>query len=291
MRLLFCWAWWGCLSTIWSLSQVPILPDLLSTEEHPYSLGHCKSKYWCLQNKNNPRVFASALNEQKRLPQEQNLEMNNKISVRRLLSGVDREKSGLFSLRPKINFENTHPVEGEGFFSVALVAEMPRKGWIFWHVGQTVANRSSKLVTLSTYKLEVIHAGFYFNSKATKPAEIHLRWVPWNERISSGQQSWEWVPRACGGTRSRGWSCQCQARRKEQATAAALAGREQKQAPNPAALCTFITFVCEFSEVSTGLKNWKKKPGGPFLLHIPKPNCFYDLAGQKRGYFSRKWLF
>lgn len=55
MRLLFCWAWWGGLSTIWSLSQVPILPDLLLTEEHPHSLGHCKSKYWCLQNKNNPK--------------------------------------------------------------------------------------------------------------------------------------------------------------------------------------------------------------------------------------------
>lgn len=115
---------------------------------------------------------------------------------------VDREKSGLFSLRSKINFENTHPVEKEVFL-VALVAEVPRKGWIFWHVGQTVANRSSKLVTLSMYKLEVIHPGFYFNSKATKPAEIHLRWVPWNKRISSGQQTCKWVPRACGGTRSR----------------------------------------------------------------------------------------
>lgn len=179
---------------------------------------------------------------------------------------------------------------------MALVAKMPRKGWIFWHVGQTVANRSSKLVTLPIYKLEVIHPGFYFNSKATKPAAIHLRWVPWNKRISSGQQSWECVPRACGGTRSRGWSCQCQAQRKEQATAAALAGREQKQASNSAALWTFITFVCEFSEVSTGLKNWgKKNLGAVFSSTSPNPTAFMIWLGRKEdisvgnGWFNTIW--
>lgn len=152
---------------------------------------------------------------------------------------VDREKPGLFSLRAKINFESTHPVEEEVFL-VALVAEMPRKGWIFWHVGQTVANRSSKLVTLSPYKLEVIHAGFYFNSRATKPAEMH-------GIKGSAQDS-----RAAGGCQGLWWHQELRlllpVPGKERTGNCCCLGREGTQTtPNPAALWAFSTFVCVFS--------------------------------------------
>lgn len=79
------------------------------------------------------------------------------------------------------------------------VAETPRRGWIYWHAGQTEANRSRELVTPSVYKMMVIHPGFYFNSKATKPAKIHLRSMPWNKRISSGQRSGDGMPTPRGG--------------------------------------------------------------------------------------------
>lgn len=158
-----------------------------------------------------------------------------------------------------------------GVFLVTPVAETPRRGWIFWHVGQTEANRSGKLVTPSVYKSKVIHAGFYLKSKATKPAEIQLRWMPWNKRISSGQRSRERCQGPVVGTKTGGLSYQqsgCQAQRKKWASAAALAGRKQKQALNTLALWTFSAFVYVLLSFHRP-KNWKQP--GAFFSPCPHP--------------------
>lgn len=94
------------------------------------------------------------------------------------------------------------------------------------------------------------------------------------------------------GTETRGLSYQrsgCQARRKERATAAALAGREQKQALNAPALWTFTTFV--YVKFPLALK-----PGnntGPFSpLHPQTQLLLFIWLGRKEavsvgnGYFQ-----
>lgn len=156
-------------------------------------------------------------------------------------------------------------------FFLWLVAETPKRGWIFWRAGQTEANRSGQHVAPSVYKLKVIHAGFYFESKATKPAEMQRRWMPWNKRISSGQQSRERRQGPVVGTETGGLSYQqsgCQARRKKWATAAALAGTKQKQALNAPALWTFSAFVYILLSFHRP-KSWKQP--GPFFSPRPHP--------------------
>lgn len=95
------------------------------------------------------------------------------------------------------------------------------------------------------------------------------------------------------GTKTRGLSYQwsgCQAQRKERATAAALAGREQKQALNAPALWTFITFVYVLLSFHRP-KKWKQ-PGALFSHASPNPATFVIWLGRKEalsvgnGYFK-----
>lgn len=107
-------------STIQSVSWVPILSwPSFHWRADPYTSGQWKTKYQCLQNKNNPRIFASASNEQKGFPKNHNLEIDNKISKEAALRGNSTGRSQdffiYFFFKAKVNFENAHPVE-EGVF-------------------------------------------------------------------------------------------------------------------------------------------------------------------------------
>lgn len=204
--------------------------------------------------------------------------------MRRLLPGASLQGEVRIFLffKAKVNFENDCPVE-EGFFWWLQWLKHLKEGGYFG-MRDKQANRSSKLVTPSVYKLKVIHPGFYFNGKATKPADTHLRWMPWNKRISSGQRSSDQMPAPRVGTEARDLPYQqsgCQAQRKERATAAALAGREQKQALNAPALWTFITFVYVLLSFHRP-KNWKP-PSALFSPTSPNPTTSMIWPGRKEA--------
>lgn len=95
------------------------------------------------------------------------------------------------------------------------------------------------------------------------------------------------------GTKTGGLSYQrpgCQAQRKERATAAALAGTEQKQALSSPALWIFIIFVYLLLSFHR-LKNWKQ-PGALFSPTSPNPTISVTWLGPEEaisvgnGYFK-----
>lgn len=151
-------------------------------------------------------------------------------------------------------------------------------------MGQTEANRSSKLVTPSMYKLKVIHPGFYFNSKATKPAKIHLRWMPWNKRISSGQRSGDRMPTPRG--RYQDWRLllpvvRLPGSKERTGNFCCFGRREVKQALNTLALWTFITFVYVLLSFHRP-RNWKQ-PGALFSPKPPKLTTFIIWLERKEA--------
>ena len=161
----------------------------------------------------------------------------------------------------------------------------PKEGGYFGMRDKPEANGSSKVVTPSVYKLKVIHPGFYFNSKATKPAEIHLRWMPWNKRISSGQRSGDRMPTPRGrhqdwrlvlptvrlpGTKERTGNCCCSGR------------EETKTGTKHSGPLHFHHFSVCSVKFFHRLKNWKQH-GALFSPASPNPTTFIIWLGRREA--------